>query len=97
MSSSNRIAFELEVAKLIISQTATSVNLDAVDLAQSKAQELADAFQDRGYFLDDPDTKLARYSAPDLTASNNRQLVSDQGAGMTRVQYVRRDAQYNNR
>ena len=97
MSSSNRASFELEVAKAILAQMASSINVDAIDLAQSKAQDLADSFQERGYFLDGPDGKLARYLSPELSSVNNRQVVSDQGVGMTRVQYVRKDAQYNNR
>lgn len=94
MTVNARIAYELEVAKAIVASSATQTTIDPTDFAQSIAQSLADAFQDRGYFAEDG--KLVRYSPPDTT-TNNRQTVSDQGNGMTRVQFVRRDGQYNQR
>jgi len=94
MSVNARIAYELEVAKHIAASSSTQSTTDPVELAQSIAQSLADSFQDRGYFNEDG--KLARYVSPDTT-TNNRQTVSDQGNGMTRVQFVRRDGQYNPR
>jgi hypothetical protein len=83
----SRIDYELYVAALILADVNQNPNYPLVDHAQQLAQQLADAFETRGYFsATDP---LNRFEATAIEQSPSAATVVGGVGGHSKVEFVR--------
>ena len=97
----SRIDFELHTAALILANVNQNPNYPLLEHAQEYAQKLADAYEQRGYFLTGEQAvgqPLHRFESAPLEASPSAQRVEGAVGGNSRVQFVRgAQAQVNQR
>lgn len=97
----SRLDFELHTAALILANVNQNPNYPLVEHSQRYAQELADAYEARGYFLTDEQAKgqpLHRFESAPLETSPSAQRVEGAVGGNSRVQFVRgAQQQFNQR
>jgi hypothetical protein len=91
---SSRIDYELHVAALILANVNQNPNYPQIEHAQGLAQDLADEYERRGYFLTGDEAKgapLHRFEAAPVGDSVNPNATREIGAvgGHSRVQFVR--------